>query len=176
MPYSQSSVALWALNNVQLPEYQAEIISVFCNGMMHIGKEIKKKAKERRIGPTELGRLINTSKQNVYQIFKKKSIDTDQLEMISKALGFDFFQHYNINEHEQNYKVNMEKALVVQEEKIQYLSKQNKLLTEVLDEEREKREDLLNKKLEAKEKLIQEQKEYIRKLETEVAKLKKLKV
>lgn len=33
---------------------------------LHIGSKIKERAKELRIGSTELGRMINTSKQNVY--------------------------------------------------------------------------------------------------------------
>ena len=61
---------------------------------IHIGDKIKQKAKELRIGPTELGRLINTSKQNVYGIFKRKSIDTDLLRRISKVMNHDFFQYY----------------------------------------------------------------------------------
>ena len=47
-----------------------------------------------RIGPTELGALINTSKQNVYGIFKRKSIDTQLLAKISRALAHDFFLYY----------------------------------------------------------------------------------
>jgi hypothetical protein len=47
-----------------------------------------------RIGPTEFARMINTSKQNVYAIFKRKSIDTDQLLLISKVLHVNFFEYY----------------------------------------------------------------------------------
>lgn len=60
----------------------------------HIGELIKKRAKERRIGPTELGKLINTSKQNVYGIFKRQSIDTELLRKLSEALEYDFFYDY----------------------------------------------------------------------------------
>jgi DNA-binding Xre family transcriptional regulator len=82
--------------------------------MVHIGKEIKNKAKELRIGPTELAKKINVSKQNVYHIFERKSVDTDQLDMISKALDFNFFDLY-INENTvlepQNEKQSKEKYL-----------------------------------------------------------------
>lgn len=47
-----------------------------------------------RIGPTELGTMINTSKQNVYGIYKRKSIDTQLLAKISLALNHDFFLCY----------------------------------------------------------------------------------
>lgn len=61
---------------------------------IHIGDLIKRRAKELRIGPTELGGMIMTSKQNVYGIYKRKSIDTDLLRKISVALQYDFFLHY----------------------------------------------------------------------------------
>ena len=61
---------------------------------MHIGEKIRARAKELRVGPTELARRIKTSKQNVYGIFGRSSIDTDLLVKLSKALEFDFFAYY----------------------------------------------------------------------------------
>ena len=61
---------------------------------LHIGERIKSRAKELRIGPTELGLLINTSKQNIYGIFKRRSLDTELLWKFSVALKFDFFACY----------------------------------------------------------------------------------
>ena len=61
---------------------------------MHIGEKVKARAKELRIGPTELGRMIKTSKQNVYGIFERKSMDTELLQKLSKVLEFDFFVYY----------------------------------------------------------------------------------
>ena len=66
----------------------------FCSMAVHIGEKIKSRAKELRIGPTELGKMINTSKQNVYGIYKRKSIDVEMLKKISEALNYDFFQFY----------------------------------------------------------------------------------
>ena len=57
----------------------------------HIGELIRDRAKLLRIGPTELGAKIETSKQNVYGIFKRRSIDTELLSKICKALEHDFF-------------------------------------------------------------------------------------
>lgn len=61
---------------------------------IHIGEKIKARAKELKIGPTELAKKINTSKQNVYGIYKRESIDTELLGKICKALSFDFFVLY----------------------------------------------------------------------------------
>lgn len=62
---------------------------------IHIGALIKQRAKELRIGPTELGAKINTSKQNVYGIYKRKSIDTRLLVKLCNALNYDFFRVYS---------------------------------------------------------------------------------
>jgi hypothetical protein len=171
MTNGQPFISSWALKSAYVPDYQAGIISNFCLEMIHIGKEIQKRATEKRIGPTELGRMINTSKQNVYRIFKQKSLDTDQLQMISKALDFDFFIHYRIREHEENWKTNAERAMIVQEEKIEYLSTQNKVLTQALSEEQGSK-----KLLDAKEKVINELKQTIDKLKKEIERLRKKKV
>ncbi len=61
---------------------------------MHIGEKIKARAKELRIGPTELARAIKTSKQNVYGIYLRETIDTGLLMKLGKALEFDFFAYY----------------------------------------------------------------------------------
>lgn len=112
---------------------------------VHIGSLIKARAKELRIGPTELGMKIDTSKQNVYGIFKRKSVDTLLLTQISEALGFDFFRYYSNNlsgkvahDHEagpQSTELNFE-SLRAELETVRrendYLKKINSLLDEKL--------------------------------------------
>lgn len=65
---------------------------------INIGEKVKLRAKQLRIGPTELGKLINTSKQNVYGMYKRKSLDTETLSKLSAALEYDFFEYYRIND------------------------------------------------------------------------------
>ena len=67
---------------------------------LHIGERIKERAKELRMGATELGTLINTSKQNIYGIYKRRTIDTGLLKKISQALECDFFASYIDGEEE----------------------------------------------------------------------------
>lgn len=62
---------------------------------MHIGEKIKNRAKDLRLGPTELAKIINTSKQNIYGIYKRNSVDSDLLFELSKALDTDFFAIYS---------------------------------------------------------------------------------
>ncbi len=76
---------------------------------MHIGEKIKVQAKELRIGTTELAKLINTSKQNIYGIFKRESIDTALLEKFCKVLNYDFFTFFINHKLPPNLENNEEK-------------------------------------------------------------------
>jgi hypothetical protein len=62
---------------------------------MHIGEKVEARARELRIGATELARLIKTSKQNIYGIYKRSSMDTELLQNLSRVLEFDFFAYYS---------------------------------------------------------------------------------
>jgi len=62
---------------------------------MRIGEKVEARAKELRMGPTELARRIKSTKQNVYNIYKRQSIDTGLLQRLCKVLDFDFFVYYN---------------------------------------------------------------------------------
>jgi transcriptional regulator with XRE-family HTH domain len=63
--------------------------------MVHIGKLIKAELKKKRFSVAEFAKTINTDRNNVYHIFKRKSIDTDLLYKISIALEYNFFLEYN---------------------------------------------------------------------------------
>jgi hypothetical protein len=76
---------------------------------IHIGKKIKEVLVQSRIGKTEFASMINVSRTVVYDIFKRETIDTAQLQIIGKALKHDFFTYYKssdtpvINENKGNY-------------------------------------------------------------------------
>lgn len=65
---------------------------------------------------------INTTKQNVYTIFKRQSIDTALLQKISEVLNFDFFKLYSdaisLNEYD---KLSAEQKLFVKDLEIKQL-------------------------------------------------------
>lgn len=61
---------------------------------IHIGKEIEKVYSRSGMKHSEFAKRINTSSRNVYTIFKKSQIKTDQLAKISQVLGHDFFSLY----------------------------------------------------------------------------------
>lgn len=61
---------------------------------VHIGNKIKGVVQKKGISVSEFGRRINKSRENVYSIFKRKTIDTGLLLTISKILEHDFFEYY----------------------------------------------------------------------------------
>lgn len=62
--------------------------------MINIGERIKLVVEHKGMPVSEFARRINKSRENVYSIFKRTSIDTDLLATISDILEHDFFQYY----------------------------------------------------------------------------------
>jgi predicted transcriptional regulator len=61
---------------------------------LHIGKEIEKIYQNSGMKLSEFAKRINTSSRNVYSIFERPEIKTDQLTKISEVLRFNFFSLY----------------------------------------------------------------------------------
>jgi len=57
---------------------------------IYIGPIIKQKLSESTMTIKEFSARINCDRTTVYDIFKRKSIDTDRLIKISEVLDFDF--------------------------------------------------------------------------------------
>jgi hypothetical protein len=76
--------------------------------MVHIGNKIKKVVYESRIPIQEFAYSINKSRTVIYNIFKRETIDTGLLLVISKALNHNFFLYYltaknALNEEQEKY-------------------------------------------------------------------------
>lgn len=65
---------------------------------IHIGQLIKEKVTEKRLSQEALGKMINTTKQNVGNIYKRRSIDTQLLLKLCAVLEFDFFEAFYAEE------------------------------------------------------------------------------
>ncbi len=61
---------------------------------LHIGKQIREKMKEKGISVSLFAKRINRSREAMYSIFKRKTIDTGLLQKVSTVLEYDFFQLY----------------------------------------------------------------------------------
>lgn len=74
---------------------QQETFLKFYGLMVNIGPKVLEVVKNKRIPVVEFAEEIQLSKQNVYDLFKRSSIDTLTLWRISKALKFDFFKVFS---------------------------------------------------------------------------------
>jgi transcriptional regulator with XRE-family HTH domain len=64
---------------------------------IHIGKAIKQKVKERGLRASDFANAIHCNRTNVYDIFNRKSIDIEQLVLISRVLEYDFISEIYFN-------------------------------------------------------------------------------
>ena len=67
---------------------------MFVNMEVHIGEKIKETFTESGLSVTELARRIKTTRQNVYGIFERSSIDTALLTRLGRALIHNFFSYF----------------------------------------------------------------------------------
>lgn len=63
-------------------------------GHIHIGHLIEEQLKKDERSVSWLARQIHCTRNHVYKIFRKSSIDCALLLRISKAMQFNFFQYY----------------------------------------------------------------------------------
>ena len=61
---------------------------------LHIGHLIQTQLKADKRSVGWLAREIGCTRNNVYKIFNKASLDSDLLLRISKAMQFNFFRYY----------------------------------------------------------------------------------
>lgn len=88
---------------------------------LHIGREIERKYKESGIKLSEFAKRLNTSPRNIYDIFERSEIKTDQLQKISEVLNFNFFSLF-------------QPSRALQEPELQYFQKKaNKTIPVVVE-------------------------------------------
>jgi hypothetical protein len=61
--------------------------------MIHIGQKIEEVLRVKRFPIVEFARRISTTRNNVYNIFSRESIDTELLRKIGEILEYDFFDY-----------------------------------------------------------------------------------
>lgn len=75
-------------------QYETKHSCQICNMAVHIGKKIKEVFTQKGMKTSEFARRLHKSRENVYSIFKRETIDTGLLQEISTVLEHDFFQYY----------------------------------------------------------------------------------
>lgn len=78
---------------VVLSHYFCDIMNEKEN--IHIGQLIREQLKKDRRSASWLAREIGCTRNHVYKIFSKSSLDSDLILRISKAMNFNFFQCYS---------------------------------------------------------------------------------
>jgi hypothetical protein len=61
---------------------------------IHIGKKIKEVLDKTPISVVDFAKSINLTRNGAYKVFEKETIDTGQLQTISKVLNHNFFSYY----------------------------------------------------------------------------------
>lgn len=68
-----------------------------------IGKKIAEIMSAKKVTKAELARMLEVRPQSVDYLLTRKSIDTDTLYCVSKALDYDFAQLYSIKSNQINF-------------------------------------------------------------------------
>ena len=69
---------------------------------VHIGQEIEQRYKESGMKISVFAKRLSTTPRNAYNIFKKESLQVDQLILIGEVLGYDFIKLYTKSEYAVN--------------------------------------------------------------------------
>lgn len=99
---------------------------------IHIGKKIKEELYRQNISVSVFATKINRSRNVVYDIFGRESIDTDLLNKIGKILNCDFFSmyssqkeylsdavtHFSVNESLVSYGKHSEQLIAMQQQNL----------------------------------------------------------
>lgn len=59
-----------------------------------IGQIIEERLRAQNVNVTRFAKALNTNRENVYNIFRRSSIDTELLKKIGQLLHYDFFQEF----------------------------------------------------------------------------------
>lgn len=70
---------------------------------IYIGEIIKNVMLEQQVTKAELARRLKVKPQSVDYMLTRKSIDTDTLYNVSRALNYDFALLYSIHKEQINY-------------------------------------------------------------------------
>jgi transcriptional regulator with XRE-family HTH domain len=84
---------------------------------IHIGKKIKDELYKQGISVSSFAKKINRSRNVVYDIFERESIDTALLNKIGIVLRIDFFSIYS---EQKEYKRDSIAPVSVKDEKVSY--------------------------------------------------------
>ena len=83
---------------------------------IHVGDIIKQKVEDSSMTVTEFAEKIHCERTTVYDIFERKSIDSELLFRISETLNFDFYNEIYLNKKTNNFSKKILVAVEIDEE------------------------------------------------------------
>ena len=95
---------------------------------IQLGSIIKQKFQETSITVEEFAEKINCERTTVYDVFKRKSVDSELLIKISEALNFDFYNEIYFNKQTNNFSKKVLIAFEVEEKNIDKLNLPDELI------------------------------------------------
>ena len=113
--------------------------------MLNLGNKIKEIFDSKGITVVEFAKRINTSRENVYAIFHRVSIDTYLLARICDVLDYNFFELVTPEKFKQGKQEEVNtliKQLEVYETEIKYLKEINTLKDKLSDQEEKDDQDI----------------------------------
>jgi len=85
---------------------------------VHIGSIIEQKVKESSMTIKEFADKISCERSTVYDIYERKSIDSELLIRISEALNFDFYSETYLNKKTTHFSKKVLIAFEIEEKNI----------------------------------------------------------
>jgi transcriptional regulator with XRE-family HTH domain len=65
---------------------------------IHIGKLIQDVVKQKKVKPVDLANQLGKTRQNIYDLYSRDSVDVKLLLELSKALNYDFVSLFTLSE------------------------------------------------------------------------------
>lgn len=99
---------------------------------INIGEKIKEVLNSSEMSIATFAKKIDKERSNIYNIFSRKSIDTDLLKKIGHVLNHDFFQYYILTPSVPPSPISNERKVMISieftEKEIMELGLKNKLI------------------------------------------------
>lgn len=89
---------------------------------INMGQKVQGVFNKSGMSVTDFAYKIHTTRENVYNIFDRKSMSSELLQKISQVLNHDFFMYYNKNI-----------TVVIAEEELELLKSNNELLENLIE-------------------------------------------
>jgi len=112
---------------------------------MPIGKKIEAEIRKRGFKITTFAKLINCTRSNLYNIFERNSVNTEQLKKIASVLNLDPFYFYSgLKEYKTEHALKISEETQAHYEAGDHVEALKKLVA-LLEEKLQEKDDIIRK-------------------------------